>query len=199
MLKRPRAAIGFRVHSGWAALSAVTGSLAKPQLLLRRRLELTNRSDHSQVQPYHAAAEMEFSDAEPFLAECAQSAAGLARIGIEQTLADLEKRGYRTERSGLLLSSGRMLGTLAAILASHPAIHTAEGEFFRDAIRRSAESLGLAVTAIREKELLSRAGEVLGVSPDEACRHTAQLGKLVGPPWRQDERYAAIAAWLSLL
>src|SRR5882762_6158032 len=40
MPRRPQAALGLRAHSGWAALIAVGGSAASPEVLDRRRIEM---------------------------------------------------------------------------------------------------------------------------------------------------------------
>ena len=40
--RRPPAALGLRAHSGWAALVAVGGGPASPQVLDRRRIEMAD-------------------------------------------------------------------------------------------------------------------------------------------------------------
>ena len=42
-----------------------------------------------------------------------------------------------------VLASGRTLPALEQILASHPMVHTAEGEFFRKAIREACREIGI--------------------------------------------------------
>jgi hypothetical protein len=69
---------------------------------------------------------------------------------------ELDGRHYRIVGSAVLLASGRPLPSLAKILGSHPLIHTAEGEFFRHAVRKACEGLKISVTAIRERELEER-------------------------------------------
>ena len=80
---------------------------------------------------------------------------------------------------------------LEKILASHPLLHTAEGELFRDALRAACRECGLPLTVVKERELFTRASERIE-------RHVAAMGKGIGPPWRQDEKFAAVAAWLAL-
>ena len=77
-------------------------------------------------------------------------------------------------------------------------IHTAEGEFFRAAIRRANETCGLAVTGIREREILNRGVAELGLPLEEIQRRMFDIGRPIGPPWRQDEKLATLAAWLIL-
>ena len=192
------AALGLRAHSGWAVLVAIGGPLSAPAVIARSRIELVRPEIPRSAQPYHAAAEMQLADAEAFLARCAQAAHTLAATAIGEALADLSARGLRPAACAVLLAAGRPLPNLPSILASHPAIHTAEGEFFRNALKSAAGSHGLAVTGIKERELLTRAAARLRISADRLTRRAAEMGKTCGPPWRQDEKLSALAAWLAL-
>jgi hypothetical protein len=191
-----RAAIGFRGHSGWAAAVAVTGSLHKPVVLARRRIELVDSS--LPRQPYHAAEMMELTAAERFIRQCTKRAQKLAREAFCAMLEELEAAGYAVQGCGLLLGSGHPLKALEATLASHALIHTAEGELFREAISHASAHFGLSVTGVKERELLARAAETVRSSPGEIKTRLAQLGRSVGPPWTQDQKYAALVAWMAL-
>jgi len=54
------------------------------------------------------------------------------------------------------------------------------------------------VQGIREKELFGTASKALGIQETILKRRVAALGKALGPPWSQDEKFAALAAWLTL-
>ena len=192
------AALGFRAHSGWAMMVAVGGSAEKPLVLERRRVELITREIAKSAQPYHAAAEMKLSAAETYLGRCADAADKLARAGFGEALAKLGEQGYEATRCGVLLAAGRPPGNLESILASHPAIHTAEGEFFRNALKRSAEFHGMTVSGIRERDLFREGEARLGIPADDLRRRIGEWGKTIGPPWRQDEKLAALIAWVAL-
>src|SRR5580704_11924248 len=148
-----KAALGFRAHSGWAVMVAVGGEASSPVVLERRRLELVKPEIPGSVQPYHRAKDMKLEDAEAFLRRCAGAADEMAGAGLRDALAALAGRGYQVIGCAVLMAAGRRGGDLASILRSHPAIHTAEGEFFRNALRAAAESEGLAVTGVKEREL----------------------------------------------
>src|SRR5579864_4187600 len=130
-----RAAIGFRAHSGWAALVAVAGPPDSPQVIDRRRIETCDPAIRGSKQPYHAAESLELPDARALLAKCARSTAELSQRALREAIDDLAGIGYRVEACGLTLGSGRALPELKAVLASHTLLHTAEGEFYRDALR----------------------------------------------------------------
>ena len=46
--------------------------------------------------------------------------------------------------------------------------------------------------------LLERASRTLQLRADELDRRLVRLGSAVGSPWTQDEKLAALVAWLSL-
>jgi hypothetical protein len=177
-------ALGFRAHSGWAAMVAVTDSL----VIDRRRIQLADPRIRGAVQPYHAAKPMSLADAEAFLDHCRIAAQHVAEMAIRDVIADLASKGYAARSACVLLGSGRTAGSLAATLRSHPMIHTAEGDFFRDVVKAACESSGLPIIGVKEKELLSQ-------TTSDAI---AAAGKGLGPPWTQDEKLCTLAAWLSL-
>ncbi|HEX4810792.1 MAG TPA: hypothetical protein VH325_17780 [Bryobacteraceae bacterium] len=192
------AALGFRAHSGWAVVVAVGGAVAAPEVIRRERIELADRGITGSVQPYHAAKQMEIHKAEAFLDRCTETSRAIARNAVQAMVCGLAEEGYKLSSACILLGSGRLTKGLAAILAAHAAIHTAEGEFFREALRLAVESCGLSVSGIKEREVTSQCGPALRLRPDEIERRISAMGKAVGPPWRQDEKLCALAGWLML-
>ena len=191
--------MGLRAHSGWAVLVTVAGSLRSPAVLDRRRIVLADGVIAGSKQPYHAAEKLPFDRAERFLAQCRESSARLAAESVAQAVDDLARRGYKVAAAGLLLASGRPLPDLVGILASHALIHTAEGELFRNVLALASEHHGLPVFKVKERELAGHGATLLGVSAEELPGRLAAIGKTLGPPWRQDEKYAALAGWLALV
>ena len=194
----PRAALGFRAHSGWAAVVVVSGTAAAPVILDRRRIEIADPKVRGSKQPFHAAEPLPFKDAEQLIRRCTKSTNGLAERAVRGVVDDAQGKGYRVAGCGLLTASGRPLPALAAILASHALIHAAEGEMFREALVRASEECGLAVTKVRERELLERAASALRTPADKLQRRLAELGRPLGPPWTQDQKLATLVALLAL-
>lgn len=193
-----RAAIGFRVHSGWAAMVAVALEDGLPVVLERRKLLLVKTFSYTFRQPYHTAEKMPLNDAAEFVRGVEKESRELALDGIRSLQKELEKLHYKVCGSSLLLASGRTLPEFERILASHAMIHTADGELFRDAIRCSCERTKLPLTAIKERELLPKAAKRLNKRPQFLNRHVAALGKSLGPPWTTDEKLSALGAWFVL-
>lgn len=183
------AAIGLRAHSGWAAMVAVSGGAA----ILRRRIEITGLGLGAK-QPYHAAEGMSLPQAEAFLKRTEKIAVEMAAAELKGVVATLALEGYRVAGAAVLLGSGKPLPETAKILAAHPLIHTAEGVFFREVLRRACERSGMAVTEIREREVVERCAETLGIPLVELPARLSAMGKKLGAPWTQDEKLSAAAA-----
>jgi hypothetical protein len=177
-----RAAIGFRAHSGWAAAVAVGGG----KVVDRRRVNLCDCLMPGSAQPYHAAARKPLHEAEAFLKRCADISAAMAEAALRRMSAELAAGGYQVHTCAILLGSGRASGDLAKTLASHPMIHTADGEFYRDTLREACRRCGLTVHGLKEREVRLRLAEAV------------EFGKGLGPPWREDEKLCTLAALSAL-
>ena len=88
---------------------------------------------------------------------------------------------------------------LESILASHALIHTADGEHFRDALAFAGKQHRVPVARIREKDLVAQAATCLGHSAPALQATVTAWGKPLGPPWTQDQKLSALAAWLGLV
>jgi hypothetical protein len=194
-----RVAIGCKAHSGWAALVAICGKPGSPEVVLRRRIENCDPEIPGSKQPFHAAERLDFPDAKEFLDECTASTRRLSRQAFESVIDELRRKNYEAMSCGVVLGSGRPLPALEKILASHALIHTAEGEFYRNALVEAGEHFGLAVTGVKERELLQRGATELRLSTKQLERCLAELGRPIGPPWTQDQKCAALAGWLALV
>jgi hypothetical protein len=192
-----QAALGFRVHSGWAAVVAVCVNRGAPVVLARQRVHLVETFTYEFRQPYHTAEKMLLGQAREFIARMQAEARRLAYRAVRELESRTQEQGVKLTRCGLLLASGRPLPTLEKILASHALIHTADGELFREALLHANSRCGLEELTIKEKELLGYAGQVLRAKPNELMRRVTELGHSLGAPWSQDEKFATLAAWLA--
>jgi hypothetical protein len=163
---------------------AAAGTTDSPRILERKRIVIADPELPGSKQPFHAAAEMPFSKAEAHVRKVMDSCGALAIEALEAAIKALRAQGHEVVICAVLRASGRPLPVLKAILASHALIHTAEGEMFRDVLVAAAETLALPVACIREKEL--------------DFRRLDSLGRLIGPPWTQDQKCASAAAFQAL-
>src|SRR5215831_9386926 len=192
------AAIGVRVHSGWGALVAVAGQNGAEEIIERRKVVIIDSKKQGAAQPYHYAEKMELPAAERHITQCAIDSKRLAGEALDHISAELLNRGYSLAGAAILLSSARPLPPLDEILASHALIYTAEGEFFRQAFRHAFENLEIPVIGIRERELNERAQKAFGKLAAQIHKNINGMGRILGPPWTQDEKTAALAAAIVL-
>jgi hypothetical protein len=192
------ATVGFRVHSGWSALVAMCVEKGEPVVLLRARVHLVETFSYTFRQPYHTAKEMQPEEASAFIAQVRTKAQEFAFEAIRKLRATLKEGGYELRRGALLLASGRPLPELEKILASHALIHTADGELFRESVLDACARCEVAMTRIRECEVVETAAKSLRVSRLVLLRKITKLGKGIGSPWTQDEKFATLGGWLAL-
>ena len=192
-----QAAVGFRVHSGWAAVVVVSLEKGAPVVLERKRAHLVKTFSYTFRQPYHTAEKMPLAEARKFVAQVQTEARELSHRLIHEMQSSLDNLKIELTRGSLLLASGRPLPELEKILASHALIHTADGELFREAIVHGCTRCGLKMESIKERELLERAGTTLHLKTAELMGRVTDLGKPLGSPWSQDEKFATLAAWVA--
>jgi hypothetical protein len=181
-LKMKGCAIGVSVHTGWAACVAAGGSLRAPRIEAREELEMLGDADRF---VFHRAAEMDPAEAKQYVARAEAEATEHATAAIARIRDGLRAAGHDILACAIVAKDAPMLASLAEIVAAHPRIHTAEGRFYRDVLRRAADANRLKVRIVSPK--------VLGLAAAAAL--LADAGRQVGKPWGKDQKMAALAAW----
>ena len=191
-----KVALGIKTHSGWAAVVVVGKQDDNVLVVDRRRIELVN--DEWQKQPYHAAENLKPAAARALVKRGVASAMSGAVRELRAALKREQNRGNGVTACAVLVGEPMPNWSTEEILAVHFRMHKAEGVLFRDALVRAAETCGVPVVAIPEKDLLTQAEGTLGVRANKLTQTIVTLGKSVGPPWGSDQKDAALAAWLAL-
>jgi hypothetical protein len=193
-----RAALGFKLHTGWAMLVALAGQPGEIQVLFRRRIELLPLDGSVPRFVYHEAAELPLPRATALVKRAREASQKAARLAIKDVLRELDSRGAKADVCGVLSGSTPVPDDLSRILRSHPLIHAAEGALFQQAIVAACESCGVAVTAAREREVWSRAAAAWGLPELGLRKEVAAVRTSVGTPWSADHKTAAAIALLAL-
>ena len=200
----PRAvALGFSVHTGWAALVAVTRSGGASLTVLDRRrigmlpVPLTPRPE-AYPHVFHAARDLPLSDAERFIRKAEEQARVRAREELAAAVEGLRAGGHRVMESAIITARELPTRPLEEILQNHTLVHAAEGALFRAVIRGASEDLGLRVLQVPAPELVRRAARALGVPKEEVPDLLTRIGRPLGPPWTADHKAATLAAVLAL-
>ena len=192
------AAMGLRVHSGWAALVVLAGDRRSPRVVRRRRIDMADAEDMEARHPYHAAQQLDLSRARELLERLRDDATEHAHRDLTRALDEVGPQGLRPRTAVVLMASGRLPLQLQKILASHAAIHTAEGAHFREALAQAGQRLGLNVIRLPERLVLGRAAEALGLPAEDLRARVGAMGRGLGPPWTADQKSATLGAWLIL-
>lgn len=195
---KKRTAIGIRAHSGWAAVVAVAGDAGEVRVIDRQRIVVVDSDGARAKQPYHFAENLPLGEAQSHLDRCEKTAIRLATAALRSVVETLRDSQHEVVGCGILQASGRPLPSLAATLASHALIHTAEGQFFRSVFAHACAEIGVPVSKIRERELFDIAVRELHIPAAKLKSKLTNLGRELGPPWTQDQKNAALAAWLLL-
>ena len=177
---------------------AIAGERGPEEVLLRRRVVIIDSKIAGSAQPYHYVAKKEISAAEKHLTRCASISERLAFESLAQLSTELGNIGFTSKAAVVLLSSARPLPDLQAILSSHPLIHTAEGEFFRQAFRDAFDKLRIPTTGIRARDLDDAAAKAFGKAASAIQKRIDGMGRSLGAPWTKDEKTAALAAAIVL-
>jgi hypothetical protein len=186
-----RAALGFKLHTGWAALVVAARPRDHVEVLLRRRIELLPPDQSVPRFVYHEAAELAPAESSKLVKRAGRAAQAAANAALAGVLAELRTRGVSIDAAGVATGSTTLPSELSAILAAHTLIHAAEGVLFQDAAAEACAARGLKVIRVRERDLWSKLG---GDVRDEVDG----LRGLIGPPWGADQKTATAAALVAL-
>ena len=193
-----QAALGWKLHTGWAVLVAVAGNPSEIQVLFRRRVELLPPDSSITRFVYHQASEMPPRQAKELVNRGMKASQESARLVVRDAVDELLSRGVTVNVSGVLCGSAAPPQDLAAILGSHPLIHAAEGALFQNAIVSACESRGLEVVLMREREVWARASATWNITESELRKNVDLLRKSLGPPWSADHKASTAIALLAL-
>lgn len=179
-----RAALGWRTHSGWAALVVVAADRGGIEVLERRRVELVAPADvYWAKQPYHAAEGLDAEEARGVVERAIAAAKKSALREMRAALARAREAGLAVGACGVVAGAPMPAWSVEEILAVHFRMHKAEGVLWSDAVLGAAEACELRAVAVRAKQ------------PDD---RVARLGKALGPPWGADQKQATSAALAAL-
>jgi hypothetical protein len=182
--------LGWRVHSWWAVVVAVSGPPASPVVVRRERVTLLE--DESLQEPYHAAVGRPLDEARALIASVEEAAAASAAA----LLRDFASALGSVAAVGVVGGSRPVSTDQSRILVSHARLHASERDLYEQAVIEGAARAGLPVTAIPATgKLLAHASKLLGVDLEPTL---AALGRSAGPPWQKDHKEATAAALVAL-
>ncbi len=192
------AAVGFRVHSGWATAVLLVGPAAAPEVVDRRVVQLADPAVPDSRQPYHAGLDLPNGEAARTVARLVRSVERFGRRSLIDLFNAYRVGGHRLRAAGIVVGSSVDPET---IKNDHIRAHAEEGRLFRIVIQDAAQSRGLAlsVTVTVAKELFVTASKKLGIPELRLKEKVGGFGRQLDGPWRAEDKAAALAAWVGLL
>lgn len=176
----------------------VAGGVSRPEVLFRGRAELADPSGRVRRNAYQAARGLEPAEAAALVDAAGRIAAGRASEALGRTVRDAAHEGAVVRSCAVVVGAFPPGARLESILASHALAHAAEGRLYQRALLQGAESCGLDAVAIPKRSIWEQGESALGVAQDELRRWIDRLRRELGSPWAEDQKLAALAAWIAL-
>jgi hypothetical protein len=178
-MSETNAAAGVSDHCGWAVVVCV----ANGEVIDRRRIELI-APGLPKLPHHHECQTLPIDEAVALIERVRASAALCARETLETLPEGVRAIAIRRRPT--------LPPTIAERITSYRAQTMADGAMYRTVLAEAATDLGLSVSEYEAKTVLKEAAEALGL--DDLSARLQEIGKILGPPWRQDHRLATAAA-----
>jgi hypothetical protein len=195
-MKKPKfVAIGLRAKTARAITVVLGGSIDSPVVITKLELPLSDRKIPATSQPYHEVMEMPWDQSQKTVRTYVRVIETVARKGLADLIKKLRNDGFTVKAVGIVGARDR---DLARIGNYHIRAHAAEGVLFRRVLDLAAEANGLKWRTFADKQFDQIAAAELGPKAASVKKSLSEMGRVVSPPWRADEKQAATAAWLVL-
>jgi hypothetical protein len=176
----------------------VAGGITQPQVLFRGRIDLADPSGRIRRNVYQAARALDPTDAAPRVEAAERVAAEQAAAAVERTMREAADQGAVVRSCAVVVGSFPRAVRLESILASHALAHAAEGRLYQAALLQGAETCGIDAVAVPKQSIWEQGETRLGLAKDDLREWIDGLRQEVGPPWAEDQKLAALAAWITL-
>ncbi|HEV7644563.1 MAG TPA: hypothetical protein VGO50_11515 [Pyrinomonadaceae bacterium] len=189
------AVIGFRAKTGKAIAIALAGKQKTPEFLGRWNVSLHDPEIPATYQPHHEVMELPWAEAQRAVRVLERSIEKITIAVLKELARELKGQGFDLACVAAVGSPDRNLEKIGNF---HIRAHAAEGILFRRVIETAAEKRRLNWRSFSDRDILHKAAEALDLPEEKVTDTLTSIGKIAGRPWRQDERIAALAAWLAL-
>jgi hypothetical protein len=190
-----RAALGFRVKSGWAMAVLLAGSSSAPELVRCQAILLSDPAIPQSKQPYHAALDLPAKEGKTLTQKLRKVVAAAAKKSVNELLKQATREGYGVSGAGLVVGS---MVDPATLHNEHIRAHGLEGKLFRTVLLDAFRARKIPCESFLEKSAYVMAAPVLRISASQITSRIAALGNSHDGSWRSEEKLAALAAWVAL-
>ena len=192
--KSEKAALGFRVKSGWAAAVLLSGSARSPRVCDSFVIDLCDPKIPATRQPYHAAmGKLETNGGR--LRARLQIVRRITKQSVMKVLADCRAKNLKVRGAGLVVGSQIDPESIAN---PHIRAHALEGQLFPTTLVDALRAKRVRSVVLTERDAYEEAAARLRKSIGDVRRVIQNLGQSVEGPWRAEQKLATLAAWLAL-
>jgi hypothetical protein len=187
--------IGLRAKTGRAIVVVLGGPPEAPIVLLKGEITLTDPRLPETGQPYHQVMDLPWEESERAVRKYVTSIERVASRSLGELMQQMRKSNRRVAGVSVIGAPDR---DLKRIGNPHIRAHAAEGILFRRVLAAGAEANGLQWHTFSDRNFDEAAAQKLGAKYPRIKQSLGELKVSVVPPWRNDEKQAAMAAWLVL-
>src|SRR5436190_14985613 len=189
MTKPSRVAIGLRAKTGRAIAVVLGGTPELPVVLFKTEIKLVDPKVRATQQPYHVVMELPWPEWPGAVSKTAKAIERVAARALAKLIDELQTAGQKPAGIGVVGAPDR---DLSRIGNPHIRAHAAEGVLFRRVLEVGAESNGLKWQAFSDREFEKVVTTRLSANYSRIKQSMDLLRQSVSPPWRTDEKEAAM-------
>jgi len=194
-MKLDLVAIGLRAKTARAIAVVVGGTADSPLVLAKTEIKLWDPKFPATGQPYHHVMDL---PGEEWPQAVQKSARAIEKIAVKALATLMKEQAAQGRRVRAVATVGAKDRNLASIGNPHIRAHAAEGILFRRVLDNAAQKNGLPARAFAEREFDQILKQELGMKSNAVKKKLDEAARALPPPWRADEKLAAMAAWLVL-
>jgi hypothetical protein len=188
-------AIGLRSKTGRAIVVVLGGAADSPIVLVKKEIKLVDPKVPGTAQPYHEVMDLPWEESQRAVHKYVRAIENVAAKELARLINQITKDGATVIGAGIVGAKDR---DLARIGNNHIRAHAAEGVLFRAVLEFAAEKNSLSRRTFGDRDFVAITKAELGKKHASLARKIDDLRRSVAPPWRTDEKQAALAAWLVL-
>ncbi len=190
-----RVAIGLRAKTGRAIAVIVGGSPEAPLIIAKTEIKLFDPKLPATAQPYHKVMEMTWAQSQRAVKESVRAIRKVATKALAKLVKEQASTGMHVRAVGIVGAEDR---DLSRIGNSHIRAHAAEGVLFRRVLDDAAVGNDLPFRMFPERKFAELVQDELGSRTNSVKKSLDEAARRLPPPWRADEKLAAMAAWMML-
>ena len=187
--------IGLRAKTGRAIAVVLGCSIEAPVVLLKTEIKLVDPKVPGTAQPYHEVMDLSWEESQREVRKYVAAIERTAQKALAKLIEEQRSNGRTIVGVGIVGAPDR---DLARIGNPHIRAHAAEGVLFRRVLDLAAQSNGLKWQVFSDRKFDETMALRLGAKHLRVKQSLRDLGRSISPPWRSDEKQAAMAAWLVL-